>query len=95
MLKLTGMCCNGIEAIEFMESLADIIPEDMRDDEFCGMYERALNRFRYEIAKSIPVPAKSMRRKYRNGTIDSCGKCGHGIDCSYKFCPNCGTAIKR
>lgn len=26
MLELTGMCCGGIKAIEFMESLADIFP---------------------------------------------------------------------
>lgn len=25
MLELTGTCCNGIDAVEFMESLAEII----------------------------------------------------------------------
>lgn len=53
MLDLTGKCCGGIEAIEFMESLADIIDEDVKTEEFCEEYEAALNRFRYEVAKNI------------------------------------------
>lgn len=53
MLELTGTCCNGIDAVEFMESLAEIIPEEDRTDEFCDKYEQVLNRFRYEVAKGI------------------------------------------
>lgn len=30
MLELTGKCCSGIEAIEFMENLKEIIPEDKK-----------------------------------------------------------------
>lgn len=51
MLELIGKCCSGIEAIEFMEYLPDVIPEEVKTDEFCEQYESALNRFRYEVAK--------------------------------------------
>ena len=53
MLELTGKCCDAITAVEFFESLAEIIPEDNRTDDFCDEYEQALNRFRYEAAKDI------------------------------------------
>lgn len=49
MLKLTGKCCGGIEAIEFMESLAEIIDEDDRTEEFCAEYEKALKEGKREI----------------------------------------------
>lgn len=45
MLELTGKCCGGIKAIEFMESLADVIDEDTKTEDFCQEYEAALNRF--------------------------------------------------
>lgn len=61
MLELTGKCCNGIDAVEFMESLAEIIPEDEKTDEFCEEYEQALNRFRYEVAKGIGKKEKSCK----------------------------------
>lgn len=40
MLEMTGKCCSGIEAIEFMENLAEIISEDDRTEEFCEEYEK-------------------------------------------------------
>ena len=65
MLELTGKCCNGIDAIGFMESVAEIIPEDKRTDEFCEKYEQALNRFRFEITKGIGKRKKVMKAVHR------------------------------
>ncbi len=65
MLELTGKCCVGIEAIEFMESLADVIDEDTKTDEFCEEFEDALNRFRYEVAKGIGRKKKIIKAKSR------------------------------
>ena len=50
-LKGTGKCCDEIEAIEFLESLADIIDEDVKTEEFCEEYEVVLNTFRYYQSK--------------------------------------------
>lgn len=93
MLELTGKCCGGIEAVEFMESLADIIDEDVRTPEFCEEYEAALNRFRYEVAKGIGKKKKIIKAKYKKyRDFECCGKCGFGAgEPSHKYCPNCGT----
>lgn len=53
MLKLTGPCCGSKEAVEFFENLISIIPQENKTREFCEMYERSLNRFRYEAKKDI------------------------------------------
>lgn len=50
MLELTGMCCSGIEAIEFMESIAEIIDQEDKTTEFCDGYEKSLNRFRCQLS---------------------------------------------
>lgn len=65
MLELTGKCCSGIEAIEFMEMLPDIIPEEIKTDEFCEKYECVLNRFRYEVAKGIGKKKKVIKAVVR------------------------------
>ncbi len=93
MLELTGKCCGGIEAIEFMESLADIIDEDAKTEEFCEKYEAALNRFRYEAAKGIGAKKKIIKAENkRHHDFEYCGKCGYCAgEPSHKYCPNCGT----
>lgn len=93
MLELTGKCCNTITAIEFFESLAEIIPEDDRTDDFCDKYEQALNRFRYEAAKDIGRKKRIVKAVYKSyHDLKYCGKCGFGAnEPSYAFCPNCGT----
>lgn len=94
MLELTGVCCSGTEAIEFMESLADVIDEDIRTDEFCEEYEKALNRFRYEVAKGIGRKKKVVKAVKKGlHDLQYCGKCGFSAtEPSWKYCPNCGTA---
>ncbi len=93
MLDLTGKCCGGIEAIEFMESIADIIDEDVKTEEFCEQYEAALNRFRFEAAKGIGIKKKIIKAKYKSyQDFGYCGKCGFAADeAVWKYCPNCGT----
>ncbi len=92
MLELTngGRAMSGLDAIEFYESLADMFDEDQKTEEFCNDFEYALNRFRYEIGKSVAVEPNIYKRSY---TTYSCGKCGSGVRIEYKFCPNCGKAI--
>lgn len=94
MLELTGKCCGGIEAIEFMESLAEIIDEDGRTEEFCAEYEKALNRFRFEVAKGIGLKKKVIKAVHKgHHDLQYCGKCGFDAnEPSFKYCPNCGTA---
>lgn len=96
MIEKNGICMSGIDAVEYLEMLPDNIPEDIRDDEFCGEYERMLNRVRYEVRKSIPVAPFVTKAKVKvYGDFYSCGHCGFGIRPDiYKYCPNCGRAIK-
>ena len=93
MERTIGKCCNGIEAIEFMEMLPDVIPEEVKTDEFCEEYECVLNRFRYEVSKEIGKKKKVIKAVVRgHRDLLNCGKCGHGAnEPSHKYCPNCGT----
>lgn len=96
MLEITGKCCGGIKAIEFMESLADVIDEVVKTPKFCEEYEAALNRFRYEVAKEIGAKKKVVKAKKGYHDFKYCGKCGFGAgEPSYKYCPNCGTRYIR
>lgn len=92
MLELThgGRCISGLAAIEFMERLADMFDEDIKTDEFCDEYECALNRFRYEVRKSVPVPPKKGPGRI---TYYNCGQCGHILDVNDKFCSACGRQV--
>lgn len=87
-----GTCVGGIEAIEFYESLHDRIESNEQE-----MYERALNRFKYEIAKGIGKKIRTIKavRAWHHDTY-VCGKCGFGAnEAGYSYCPNCGTAYLR
>jgi ribosomal protein L37E len=93
MLKLThgGRMIGGEAAVEFLEMLPDNIPDEIKDDDFCDEYEFMLNRVRYEVAKSVPVPAKRGPGKTE---YFICGKCGatiHAVNDVY--CAKCGRAI--
>ena len=69
MLELTGICCGGMEAIDFMESLPDVIPEKVKTNDFCEEYEKALNRFRYEVAKGIGKKKKVNKAVVRGHSV--------------------------
>lgn len=93
MLELTGKCCSGIDAVEFMESLADVIDEDVKTDEFCEEFGKALNRFRCEVAKGTGRK-KEIVKSFVKGHHDFeyCGKCRFTVrEPSWSYCPNCGT----
>lgn len=94
MLELTGTCCSGIDAIEFMEMLPDVIDDECKTDEFCDDFEKALNRFRYEVAKGIGKKKKLIKAVHRgHHDLQYCGNCGFDAnEPSWKYCPNCGTA---
>ena len=97
MLELThgGRMIGGEAAVEFLEMLPDNIPDEIKDDDFCDEYEFMLNRVRYEVAQSIPVPAK--RHKTTSHAFHdyfTCGKCGAVVDSATdNFCRKCGRAI--
>lgn len=93
MLELTGPCCGGIVAIEFMESLADVLDEEVKTEEFCEKYEKALNRFRHEVKKEIGAKKKIVKARRRGyDDFKYCGHCGFSAaDPTWKYCPNCGT----
>lgn len=92
MLDLTqgGRMMSGLDAIEFMEGLADVFDEDTRTEEFCDEFEWALNRFRYEIRKSVPVPVRALKINF---TTYSCGQCAVPVSPGNAFCGKCGRAI--
>lgn len=83
---------SGVEAIEFMERLADMIDEEIRTEEFCDEFTWALNRFRYEVRKSVPVSPKKGTGRI---LYYSCGQCGGGVrPDTDKYCSKCGREIK-
>lgn len=96
MLDLTGPCCGSKEAVEFFENLISIIPEENKTGEFCDMYERSLNRFRYEAKKDIGIKkkiVKAVNKGYHD--LKYCGNCGFSAnESAYKYCPNCGTKYR-
>lgn len=104
MLDLTngGRCLSGINAVEFFETLAsgEDIDIDAKTPEFCEQYDCALNRLRYEVRKSVPVPPKVIKAISKgHSNRYSCGNCGFDLRPSdlaiYKFCPNCGQEILK
>lgn len=82
---------SGLETIEFLERMGDMLDEDVKTEEFCNEFTWAMNRVRYEVRKSVPVPVK-----WRVGKFTSyfCGQCSHTINAWDKFCPECGRKIK-
>lgn len=83
---------SGPDAIEFLERLADVLDEDVRTEEFCDEFTWALNRCRFEIRKSVPVPPKKGPGKQIYYT---CGQCGHMLKPYDKYCSLCGRMIGK
>lgn len=98
MLMLTdgGAMMGGPEAIEFFERLDDVIDMEIKDEEFCRDFTRALNRCRYSVARDIPMEPKLNKgrrgKKYENYT---CARCGYIIRTEYTYCPKCGQMLTR
>lgn len=93
MLELTGHCCSGLDAVDFMESLADVFDEDIKTDAFCEEYEKALNRLRWLVAHDVGYKEKAHLdgKKLRH----TCGCCGSGVQPEDDFCRKCGKRILR
>ena len=96
MIDKIGVMMGGVDAVEFLEMLPDNIPDEIKDDYFCDEYERMLNRVRAEVRKSVPKPPRVTEPISKRYTaFYTCGQCGFGIRPDiYKYCPNCGRAIK-
>lgn len=94
MLELTGMCCSGLDAVSFMESLADIFDDDIKTDDFCNDYEEALNRLRYLVAHDVGCKEK-VHLDGKKMRYSTCGCCGFGVQPQNDFCPKCGKRILR
>jgi rubrerythrin len=65
--------------------------------EKADIHARALNRIKYECAKTSGAELKSVKKIYGSGLLCSCGNCGYSLDgtIGYKYCPNCGYKIIR
>lgn len=90
MLDLTmgGRCVSGETAVKFFEMLPDIFP---KEEGFSAEYECALNRFRVEVRKSVPIAPKAHKGRFTNYT---CGHCGGGVHyATDNYCPKCGRSI--
>lgn len=94
MLDLTmgGRTLSGEKAVEFFEMLPDMLPEEIKTEEFCNEYEYSLNRLRFEVRKSVPIKPKIRRGRLFDDY--SCGKCGNIVhEETDKYCHKCGRAI--
>lgn len=94
--RLCGMMEPLEDALEFFELyLPDSMPEDIKTEEFCDDYQRALNRLKYESLKHLPIKPKTVKAIAR-GRSDfySCGNCGSVVTVNDNYCPACGTEIK-
>ena len=88
-------CIGGTAAIEFMEGVLDLVPEEHKTFEFCTMFERSMNRFRYEVEEGIGMRPRRTKAKYsRYKEFYNCSKCGSCISVEHNYCSNCGTAAK-
>ena len=86
----TGKCTSKERALQVItEEIQDYLPVDKWEE-----YEYAVNRIRYEFAKTDQI-----KPKYHKGhSIKdwyTCGHCGFTIrEINSNFCPNCGYGIK-
>ena len=74
----------------------DLIPDEIKDDDFCEEYERMLNRVRYLVRQAVPIAPKitePISKRYTAPFL-TCGQCGFGLKEYYTHCPKCGRAIK-
>lgn len=87
MLRVTGAAMGGPEAIEYMETLAESVPDEMR-----MVHKQALNAFRNAISRNIPVEPQFHPGKYSKIYDNyTCGRCGYLLDMiGEEYCPNCG-----
>ena len=89
-LEVTGSCMSGKDAVEWMENKCAPVILEQNDPELEEKFNKVLNRLRYEVKKTVPVPVKELRGR----RVDhDCGNCGHVAFAGYEYCPNCGHRI--
>ena len=91
MNKLYGPCVSKERCIKILaQEIPGYIPENRLEE-----YGRAVNRLKYEFAKTDavkPILYKGQRKQY---DYWKCGNCGTGIgEIVANYCPNCGFSIK-
>lgn len=87
------------DAIDFFMEVSQILDDNdvETDEEFPERYTQAMNRLRYERDKSCGASIKKIKKMYGRGYFVRCGNCGSSsIDGNphYRYCPNCGYAVK-
>ena len=90
-----GISTSGEKALEIYLSLSGCIQKKFKTPEFTDKYERAYNRFYYEIGKSqalSPRIEKAICKSYHDFIY--CRNCAHGLNICDNYCPGCGKAIK-
>lgn len=90
------MMVGGLDAIAFYEDIWAALPEAEQKKQ-AEMHEKALNRFKYEVAKGIGKRKKAHLPVYKwHHTDYTCGECGYGANrAQEKYCPNCGTRYRE
>lgn len=88
------------EAIGFFTDVAMILDDNdvQADKDFADKYTQAMNRIRYERDKSRGSQVKKIKKMNGSGHIEKCGNCGSECingNYNYRYCPNCGYAVKR
>lgn len=79
-------CIGGLDAVEYFEQFND----------GSEMFERAMNRLKYEVAKGIGKKVKHMPApKPGYHETNTCGECGYVASAHHSYCPNCGTKHLR
>ncbi len=89
-----GMCCSGLDALKFFEKMYKSYGEKTPETDL--MYDRALSRFRYEVAKGYGLPPKLNKGvKAWHKDFYTCAHCGAGMAAGNNYCPNCGTGYLK
>lgn len=75
-------CIGGLDAVEYFEQFND----------GSEMFERAMNRLKYEVAKGIGKKIKHLPApKPGYHETNTCGECRYVAHSYQNYCPNCGT----
>ena len=79
-----GCCCGIDQAIDFVRRNC---PDDM-------MTEQVINRLEYHRNQAEGQKPKYYKADSALHSYYTCRHCGHRLDISNNFCPNCGYSIK-
>lgn len=90
MSKSYGPCTSKERCVEILtEEVQDYLPKSKWEE-----YERAVNRVRYEFAKTDAVKPVLYRAYKKQFDYWKCRNCGVKVEIIANYCSNCGFAIK-